>query len=649
MEIKNLFNRYVKNNIYVTACFNFFVVMVLFMLCRIAFYLFNTQYFPGMTLSHLLSLCMGGIQFDLSALLYTNLLYFILMAIPFQFRYLNGYQKTAKWIFIITNSIVIIANCIDIVYFKFINRRTTSSVFSEFANEHNIAKIMADGFIQYWYVSLFGLLIIFGLYKLYYKPQPKKQEGGKIYFYYLRNIIALLLIAVFTVSGIRGGLGHYVRPITLSNANKYVDKPIEAFIVLNTPFSIMRTLGKDQYVDPQYFKTEKELKAEYDPIIYPHPNGQFKRLNVVIFIIESFSKEYIGELNKDLDGGKYKGHTPFVDSLLRNSLTFEYTFANGHRSIEAMPSVLSSIPSFIEPYILTGYSSNKTSGIAGELDKKGYYTAFFHGAPNGSMGFDAFAHISGFKSYYGMTEYNNDADFDGTWAIWDEPFFQFFAKKMNTFKQPFMTALFSASSHHPFVVPKKYENRFKDADPDYPIYKCVEYTDYSLQRFFEAASKMPWYKNTLFVITADHTNQMKHPEYLTDAGRYKVPILFYYPGGNLKGRLKKIAQQADIMPTVLGYLNYDKPYVAFGHDLLDSTREENMAMLYDKPVYEYFKGKYLYQFDGQNIIAVYDFINDVMLKKNLKNSVNYSEAEKNMKAHIQQYITRMKKNELTVN
>jgi len=647
--MKNLFNRYIKNNIYAAAAYNFIVVMLLFMLCRIAFYLFNIPYFQGMTLSHFLVLCKGGIQFDLSALIYTNLLYIVLMAIPFQFRYKKGYQQTAKWIFIVTNGIVIIANCIDIVYFRYINKRTTSSVFTEFSNENNLWKILGDGFVQYWYVSLFGLLILFGLYKLYYKPQRKEEQlPGKIYFYYIRNVIALVIIGLFAVSGIRGGLGHYVRPITLSNANKYVDRPSEAFIVLNTPFCIYRTLGRDQYVDPHYFKSEKELKAVYNPIIYPHPNGEFKKLNVVVFIIESLSKEYVGELNKGLDGGKYKGHTPFVDSIIRNGLTFEYTFANGHRSIEAMPSVLSSVPSFIEPFILTGYSSNKISGIAGELDKKGYYTAFFHGAPNGSMGFDAFAHLSGFKSYYGMTEYNNDADFDGTWAIWDEPFFQFYAKKMNSFKQPFMTTLFSASSHHPFVVPKKYENRFKE-NGGLPIYKCVEYTDYSLQKFFETASKMPWYKNTLFVITGDHTNQMKHPEYLTDAGRYKVPIIFYYPGGNLKGRLKKVAQQVDIMPTILGYLNYDKPYVAFGHDLLDSTKEENMAMLYDKPVFQYFKGQYMYQYDGQRIIAVYDYIHDILLKKNLKNTVKDPRAENEMKAYIQQYITRMKKNSLTIN
>lgn len=639
-----------KNNIYLVTVYNFLVVMLLFMLSRIFFYFVNIEYFENMTFSHFLFLCKGGMQFDLTALLYINILYLILMAIPFRFRYNNHYQTICKWLFITTNSVALIVNSIDTVYFKFTKRRTTSSVFSEFSNESNLGRIFLDGFIEYWYVSLFSLLIIVSLYFLYVQPKFKETQFKNLFFYYIRNTIALALIALFSVSGIRGGLGHHVRPITLSNANKYIEKPIEASIVLNTPFCMLRTIGKNEYTDPKYFDSKEELSAIFNPIIYPDSTKEFNDLNVVVFILESFSKEYIGELNNYLDDDLDKGYTPFLDSLIRNSLTFEHTFANGHRSIEAMPSVLASIPSLIEPFILTGYSSNKITSIASELNKKDYYTAFFHGAPNGSMGFEAFARLAEFQDYYGMNEYGNDADFDGTWAIWDEPFFQFYAEQMNTFKEPFMTSLFSASSHHPFSIPDKYKNVFKDKEgnKDFPIYKCVEYTDFALKRFFETASKMSWYKNTLFVITADHTNMMIHPEYLTDVGRYKVPIVFYYPGGDLKGKVNKIAQQTDIMPTVLGFLNYDKPYVAFGKDLLNSSDETNVALYYNKPVFQYFKNNYMYQFDGEKIIGIYDFIDDLLLEKNMKDSIQSSEIKTEIEAYIQQYVIRMRDNNLTI-
>ncbi len=646
--MKNFPKQYIKGNIYVATACNILLMMAIYMLSRFVFYWVNISFFPDITFSEMLTICLGGLKFDLSAVLYTNLLYLLLMIVPFPFRYNEKYQKTAKWIFIITNGIALIANCVDMIYFKFTTRRTTLSVFSEFEHEGNLGKIFLDGAIQYWYVVLFGLAILAMLYFLYYQPKFKT-TGKKTVFYYIRNTIAFVVICVLVVGGLRGGLGTAVRPITLSNANQYVDKSIESAIVLNTPFCIYRTAGVTKYKNPNYFKTEDELESVCTPVIQPHPTGEFKNLNVVVFILESFSKEFVGELNKDLDGGNYKGYTPFLDSLIREGFTYEYTFATGRKSIDAMPSILSSIPAFYEPYILTPYAAaNNISGIAGELNNKGYYTAFFHGAPNGSMGFQAFAKASGFKDYYGLDEYMDKANgFDGTWAIWDEEFFQFYAHKMSTFKQPFMTALFSATSHHPFKIPERYKTIFPE-EGGHEIHKCIRYTDYSIRRFFETASKQPWFKNTLFVFTADHTNALTRKEYLTDAGHYKVPIVFYQPDSNLKGRIKGIAQQTDIMPTVLGYLNYDKPFVSFGHDLLDPNYNEHYAINFNNQVFQYFKGDYMFLFDGKQIISVYDFVNDIYLKNNLKDRYPelQADAEKHIKAIVQQYIERILSNNL---
>lgn len=654
--MKILFNKYIKNNIYASALYNFIVIMLLFTLCRIFFYFVNKQFFPGLTSGEFFTICLGGIKFDLSALLYTNVLYLLMFTIPFPFRYNDTYQKIAKWIYMITNGIVILMNCMDTVYFKFTNRRTTMSVFNEFSHENNLYKIFFDSIGQYWYVTLFFFVSIFLLYKLYYKPIYKKKpllintKPSGLLKYYVINTIVFLLIIMFSIFGMRGGIGSFVRPITLSNANQYVNKPLEASIVLNTPFCMYRTIGKKPYKDPEYFKNEQELAAIYQPIIKPHPQGAFKKMNVVVFIMESFSKEFVGELNKDLDKGKYKGFTPFLDSLIKQSLTYEYTFSTGRKSIDAMPSVLSSIPRIYEPYFLTSYSNNKVSGMAYELDKKGYYTAFFHGAPNGSMGFEAFSRVSGFKDYYGLDEYGNLADYDGTWAIWDEPFFQFYAKKMTAFKQPFMTALFSATSHHPFKIPEKYSKTF--LENGHPIHKCIEYSDYALKRFFETAKKQPWYNNTIFVITADHTNALTRPEYLNDAGYFKVPIIFYCPSDpKLRGRIKDIASQIDIMPTILGYLNYDKPYVAFGHDLLDPTYKNHSVVNCNNETFQYFTQDYMVQFNGTKTTGIYNFVNDIFLKNNLLGKFPQSkqnEMEKKTKAFVQQYIERMINNNLTI-
>jgi phosphoglycerol transferase MdoB-like AlkP superfamily enzyme len=600
-----------------------------------------------MTFSHLIDLLKGGFQFDISALAYTNALYLFLQIIPFRFRYNKAYQNTAKWIFVGINSIAIIVNCIDAVYFRFTNRRTTNTVFMEFQNENNILQIVIHGIFEYWYVSLFAIILIFLIYKLYCFPEivekRKLSLKSNILFYSIHTLLMWGFIAA-TVIGMRGGAEVGSRPITLSNANKYVNKGDETAIVLNTPFCIIRTLDKQTYVNPQYFDNEEKMAAIYSPVHYPYPHQEFKPLNVVIIILESFGKEYSGFFNKRLDNGTYKGYTPFLDSLYAEGLTFTYSYSNGRKSIDAMPSILSSIPMFIEPFIITPYSTNNVSGIADILKRKGYYSAFFHGAPNASMGFQAYAKSAGFDDYFGLNEYGNK-NLDGMWAVWDEEFLQFYAKKMGELKQPFVTSVFTATSHHPFRIPQRYEGKFPEGTQ--PIHKCVGYTDYALRQFFKRMSQYEWYNNTLFVLTADHTNQTSHKEYYTDINGYSVPILFYHPGSDLKGLDTLPVQQIDIMPCILGYLNYDNFYFAYGQDIFNIDREDKFVVNYNNRLYQFIQNDYFLQFDGQEIKSVYNYKSDIFLQNNLAGTVaEQHEMEIKLKAIIQQYIVRMIENRL---
>ena len=283
-------------------------------------------------------------------------------------------------------------------------------------------------------------------------------------------------------------------------------------------------MGKTKVQKANYFD-EPVLESVYSPVHIPSDTSGFRRQNVVVIILESFSREFFASLNKDMGEG-YKGYTPFLDSLIQHSKGFVNGFANGRKSIDGLPSVIASIPSLGVPYFLSPYSGNKINSLASVLGNEGYHTSFFHGAPNGSMGFNAFMNLAGVDHYYGMDEYGNDEDFDGLWGIWDEPFLQFYADRLNTFPQPFFSSFFSVSSHHPFKIPQKYEGILKGGP--LPIHQCIEYTDHSLKLFFQRISKMPWYKNTLFVITADHTSSnILLPEYRTGWGFYSVPIIFF--------------------------------------------------------------------------------------------------------------------------
>ncbi|MCR5456367.1 MAG: LTA synthase family protein, partial [Bacteroidales bacterium] len=566
------------------------------------------------------------------------------------------YKWIVKFAYIIPNAVAIIANLVDTRYFSWTERRSTASVFDEFAHEDNIGRILGGELLSQWYLTLAAILLIWILWKLYCNPLCFRPERNIISFikYYVFRVIFMATVVVLAIIGIRGGIDRSTRPITISNANQYIKSPIQAPLILNTPFSIIRTINKKPFVDPKYYSTDTLAKI-YTPLHNPvvdSLNIGNKGKNVVVLIVESFSREFMGCYNKDLEGGTYKGYTPFIDSLAKKSLIFQQSYCNGRKSIDGMPSVLSGIPYFVEPFFLTPASLNHLDGIAVELSKIGYQTAFFHGAKNGSMGFEAFANATGFQKYYGRTEfdeapqYGGESEFDGYWAIWDEPFLQFYADEMTKMQQPFMTAVFTASNHHPFHIPEKYK-------ADYPeeslvIHKCVRYTDMAIRKFFETASRQPWYNNTIFVICSDHTNLTDHEEYQTDLGLFAGPVIFYAPGDTtLVGDRPGIAQQIDVMPTVLGYLGYERPYISFGVDLLRTPPEETFAISYFNGIYQILKGGYFVQFDGQKVTAVYAD-SDKLLKNNLLGTVNVDTTVTFLKAMVQQYMSRMNENRLIV-
>ena len=644
---------------------NLGIAYILYFLARIIYLLVNYSYFEqGLSFSHLMEMLGGGLVFDTSAILVTNIPYIVLMLLPWHRKENNTYLQICKWVFIIINGLALAINLCDSVYFRYTMRRTTTTVFSEFSNEGNLGSIFLTETLHHWYLVFAFALLICGVWKLYVKT-GLEWKRLRPWPYALTVFLSLAAFAPFVVAGIRGGFTTAVRPITISNANQYVNRPIEAALVLNTPFSLYRTIGKAVFVVPDYYQNEQEMEAIYSPVHtgFSGISGEsrdtiapgFIKKNVVVLIVESFGREYIGALNKTLENGQYRGYTPYVDSLIAKSVTFSHTYCNGRKSIDGMPSILSSIPMFVEPFFLTPASMNHVSGIASILAAEGYQTAFFHGAQRGSMGFQAFSRATGFQDYYGREDYDadtrfgGDEDFDGMWAIWDEPFLQYYATKMSEMKEPFMTAVFTASSHHPYVIPEKYKAQYPEEG--IIIHKCIRYTDMAIGKFFEKASREPWFNNTIFVLTSDHTNLSDHAFYETDLGGFCSPIIIYEPG-NAERQPEiqdKIAQQIDILPTIMGMLHYPKPYFGFGVDVLNTPAEDTWAVNYLNGIFQYVKQGHVLQFDGTQTKAVYA-LSDSLMKQNLIGKVpQQPQMERELKAIIQQYMTRMTQDKLSVN
>ncbi|HWR33475.1 MAG TPA: LTA synthase family protein, partial [Chitinophagaceae bacterium] len=518
------------------------------------------------------------------------------------------YQKIVTILFLLVNGLCLLANLIDVAYFPFVHKRSQSDalLFITGKKGNDFFRLLPTFLMQYWHLLLAYCILIWLLWKTHkITLQRNKTTSSSLQQYLFSSLVFLIAIAI-TVIAIRGGFQK--KPLALINASRMTEvRNIPA--IINTPFAIINSLGKKRLPDKKYF-AEEQLQSLNNGIHITTSQQPFSKQNVVVIIVESLSRKYVGYFNG-------QAHTPFLDSLFTQSLVFANAFANANESLQGIPAIISSIPSWqSEPFIFSPYATNKITSLANVLKHQGYLTSFFHGGSNGTMGFDSYASLAGFDNYYGRNEYNNEKDYDGNWGIWDEPFLQFAAQKLSATKQPFFSTVFTLNTHHPFNVPDKYKNIFNNHKQ--PLLNCIEYLDYSLSHFFDSIKNKPWFNNTVFVITADHTApNIKSEAPSSSMEDYRIPIVFYKPNSTpLKGTSNIITNQIDILPSVLSLLNYSYPYYSMGTSLFTAD-SKRYSINYNGTIYQYIDSAFCYQFNGESIVAFYNWKSDSKLLNNL--------------------------------
>jgi phosphoglycerol transferase MdoB-like AlkP superfamily enzyme len=641
-----------------------FLALGLFFIARLFFYFFNIGLYQDISLVELLWIFTVGIRFDVSVLVYFNLLFILPQVLPLGNWLMNkGFQLTLKILFVAVNMLILIVNLSDSVYFHFIQKRSTADVWKFIVMSDDV-KVLLPGFIaDYWYVSVLVVVFTLLVWKIYPKVNPKiwkkareKDARRSTWFNIMVKSIAPFLLMGLALIGARGGL--QLRPLAIMHASKSVSAA-NMPLVLNSVFTAMTTYGNDQ-VKPVHYMSDEQASGIYPVLHHFGEKGTPQPKNIVVLLLESFSREYVGFLNG------YPGFTPFLDSLSQHALVMDSAFSNGLRSIDAIPAIVMGLPALMDdPFITSVYSTNKSRGLAQILNEKGYTTAFFHGGTNGTMDFDAFAGYAGFKGYYGRSEYNNDADYDDHWGIYDEPFLQYVAHTLNDFQPPFFAFEFTLSSHYPYHVPAQHQERFPEGD--LRIHRVIRYADYALQKFFETAQTMPWYNNTLFVILADHPAQsvlvsdkdkIREPGatltpdqlsyYKNTSGRYAIPMLLFAPrDSTLVGVDHRTIQQTDLAPTLLDYLNYQENMVAFGNSLFD-TIAPRLVVHPVNGMMQITSGNYSLLFDGEQSTALFNNLSDHKHKNNLltQQPALADSLEKQLKAFTQQYTQRLAENKL---
>jgi phosphoglycerol transferase MdoB-like AlkP superfamily enzyme len=620
-----------------------------YFIARVLFYVYNSEIVEVDSISEFLQISYHGLAFDTTAILYVNGLFILLSILPFFINTKPKFQKVLFYLYFISNLIFYSFNFVDFIYYKYNFSRLTLAAWDILKHEEAKGGMLFRFLITYWHVFLLYLAVSFLWIYLYQKVKVKHNlvENAKIK-YAVKSIFGVLVIATLCIGGIRGDFKKTTRPINLVDANRYVAKTQHADLVLNSPFTFLRTLGVKSFKKMDFNISQTVVDENFQPIKFYKSNSP-STPNIVLIITESMSREYIGAFNKDANIKDYVSYTPFLDSLATKSLIFTNAYGNGYKSIHGMSSIISGIPSFKDAFTSSPYAKQKIESLVSCLESKGYDTSFFHGAPNGSMGFLGYGNILGFDHYYGMTEYGNDKDFDGSWGIWDAPFMQFMNQTISKKKAPFFSTIFTVSSHEPYVVPEEFKNKLPKGKIQ--MHQPVGYTDYAFKKFFEAAKKQPWFENTIFIITADHCNQVNYMEEYYDKiiNRNAVPILIYKPSSNLVGVDKTIAQHIDIFPTVLDLIGYDKPFRSWGRSLVDKSNVDKPFLInYNTNNYHFMRGNYICVFDGKKAIGFYD-INDKELLKNLisKRNIEMNNMETACKAFIQDYFNRIIDKKLT--
>lgn len=613
----------------ITVLFKYLVISLgALTFSRMLLYLFNPSHFNTIDFLGFLIMVWKGLRFDLSVLAACMSPFVFFYFIPFSKKWVKTKNALLIIFFCLANVIFISFNAIDSIYFRFTSKRSTADFFSFVTTGGDTLRLVPYFLTDYWYIVVIAILMFFlsiKLYKSVNKPAVPESISIK---YFFSNLSMLIIMAALAVLAIRGGV--QLKPIRAIDAVEAAGLN-HAPLVLNTPFTIMKSFN-NQHLEKKHYFSSQELQNLYSPLIdFPAVPSGMRKKNVVIIIMESFSKEYMGP------PFGLENKTPFLDSLAKESLFFNRAFANGKKSIEGLPAILAGIPSLMEdPYITSIYSNNNISALPSLLREKGYHTSFFHGGITGTMGFDAFCSLAGFQEYYGMEDFSGEYSFDGAWGIYDEPFFNFFGQKLEKMPEPFFASILSLSSHHPYSIPEQYKEKFNESP--HPLLNTIAYSDMALQQFFEKAQGMPWYKNTLFVITADHTGQNFNTEYASPLGNFAVPLLFYAPSDSqLKGVSEEVAQHIDITAAILDYLQYEDPFFNFGTNTL-SKNEKGFAINYLNNMYQFIQGDHVLYFDGKKSVGLYNYKNDITLSipLNSADSIGVS-MERKCKAVIQTY------------
>lgn len=560
------------------------LLLALYTVLRLLFLVTHAELYRPHELPALLRAFGHGLRFDLAAIALSNLPVVLLALAPRRLRTRTGYHRVMKGSFVGLNTLMAAVMVADLEYSAFTGSRITLELLYLGSGLGGQVAQFAAGHLPL-VLLVAGIALL--LHRLYPEPAlpPEGTQGPRAREVatplatgpgLLRAAAGRLVLIALVVVAARGGLQDKVlEPI---HAFHSADQEL-GLLTLNSAFTLIKSPLQPELERLDFLPSDDAVSE-----ILRSPPGYRRQAggpggpggeaaagpvrppqNVVILIVESFGTEFWGVAN----GGR--GLTPFLDSLAAEGRFLRNNFANGRRSIEALPSVLLGVPALMSnPLAKSSFQGNEWVGLGHRMEEAGYHTSFFHGARQGTMYFDVIARMAGMRDYHPLERYPAQLqreDFDGHWGLFDEPFLLHAVEEMGRHPRPFFSTIFTISTHNPFVVPEEYHGVLPVGEEE--IHRSVRYVDLSLRAFFDSARKRDWFPNTLFILTGDHIQSDPDPEYDTLLGRYMVPLLLYHPGEYLPEiDPDRVTHHADLLHTVLDYAGvHGDPRPLFGRSV----------------------------------------------------------------------------------
>jgi phosphoglycerol transferase MdoB-like AlkP superfamily enzyme len=283
--------------------------------------------------------------------------------------------------------------------------------------------------------------------------------------------------------------------------------------------------------------------------------------NVVLITIESYSADFMKAYGND------QNITPFLDNLAQKSLLFTNLYAVGNRTVRGLEAVTLCFPPTAGESVVKRKDNKDKFSIGSIFKQKGYNVKFLYGGDAFFDNMEDFFTGNGYGIVDKKALTPEEVTFANIWGVCDEDMANKAIKVMNTEAKtgkPFFNHWMTVSNHRPFTYP----NDKIDIPGDAKSREGgVKYTDYALKKFFDMASKQSWYKNTVFVILADHCASSAGKTELP-VDKYRIPAMIYSPGFIQPQKYTNVMSQIDVMPTLFGLLHFNYQSKFYGQDVL---------------------------------------------------------------------------------